>query len=147
MGMDTERAAAMHSDPEVERRAMEYVMAHENERGWQPTDISRRYDGSGFDIRSVGPKDEFGKRSVRRIEVKGRSGYNLDVALSTNEWTQAGRHGETYWLYVVYGAGKGQEPQLVTIQNPALRLANRAQPIIKHYLLPAAAIQEIGKKE
>ncbi|MCA9904227.1 MAG: DUF3883 domain-containing protein, partial [Anaerolineae bacterium] len=135
--------AAMHSDPEVERRAMEIVMAHERERGWTPMDISQLHDGSGFDIRSVGPSDAYGKRPVRRIEVKGRSGYDQPVVMTTNEWLQATRHGETYWLYVVWGCGQGQTPRLLEpIQNPATRLAQTAQPIIKHYLIPASAINE-----
>ncbi len=138
--------AAMHSDPEVERRAMDYVLQHEQDRGWNPEDISQRHDGSGFDIRSVGSADEYGRRPVRRIEVKGRSGYNVPVALSPNEWLQAGRHGQTYWLYVVWGAGEGQTPQLLTIQNPAARLADRSQPIIKHYLLPADALVQAAEE-
>lgn len=131
---------AMRSDPEVERRAMEFVMASERAQGWTPTDVSQRHDGSGFDIRSVGPANEYGKRPVRRIEVKGRSGYNRPVALTPNEWTQAQRHGDSYWLYVVWGAGQGQEPQLIRIQNPALRLAQRTQTVIKYHLVPADAL-------
>lgn len=133
--------AAMHSDPEVERRAMDFVMQYERERGWTPTDISQLRDGSGFDIRSVGPADAYGKRPVRRIEVKGRSGYNQPVVLTTNEWLQAQRHADSFWLYVVWGCGQGQTPQLLEpIQNPAAKLAREAQPVIKHYLIPATAL-------
>ena len=130
----------MHRDPAVEARAMQFVMAHEQERGWFPTDISQLHDGSGFDIRSVGPLDASGKRGVRRIEVKGRSGYSQPVVLTPNEWLQAQRHAESFWLYVVWGCGEGQMPQLITIQNPAARLASAAQPVVKHYLIPAEAI-------
>ena len=119
---------------------MQFVMAHEQERGWFPTDISQLHDGSGFDIRSVGPLDASGKRGVRRIEVKGRSGYSQPVVLTPNEWLQAQRHAESFWLYVVWGCGEGQMPQLITIQNPAARLASAAQPVVKHYLIPAEAI-------
>lgn len=141
---DTEHDA-MHSDPEVERRAMDFVMEYERAQGWTPTDVSQRHDGSGFDIRSVGPANEYGKRAVRRIEVKGRSGYNRPVALTPNEWTQAQRHGASYWLYVVWGAGQGQEPQLIRIQNPALRLAQRTQTVIKYHLIPADSISDFGE--
>ncbi len=136
---------AMHSDPEVERRAMEHVMQHEHERGWQPFDISQKHDGSGFDIRSISPADTYGRRDVRRIEVKGRSGYNMPVALTPNEWLQAGRHTDSYWLYVVWGAGTGQTPQLLKIQNPAAQLAARSQAIVKHYLLPADALAAVAE--
>jgi len=131
---------AMHSDPEVERRAMEYVLAHERTRGWTPEDVSKLKDGSGFDIRSLSPIDANGKQEVRRIEVKGRSGTHQPVLLSANEWIQAGRQGESYWLYVVWGAGQAQTPQLLTIQNPAATLS--AQPIIKHYLISADALNK-----
>src|SRR6266446_3380811 len=53
---------------EIERIGMDYVMAYEQERGWQPEDISKSHDGSGFDIRSIDP--ETGE--IRRIEVKAR---------------------------------------------------------------------------
>ncbi|MFC1960653.1 protein NO VEIN domain-containing protein, partial [Chloroflexota bacterium] len=136
--------AAMYSNPEVEWRAMDVVIDYERAQGWTPTDVSQRHDGSGFDIRSIGPADEYGKNPVRRIEVKGRSGYNQPVALTPNEWTQAQRHGDTYWLYVVWGAGQSQEPQLFRIQNPALKLAQHTSPVIKHYLVPADAIVDSG---
>ncbi|MBK8032214.1 MAG: DUF3883 domain-containing protein [Chloroflexi bacterium] len=132
-----------HSDPEVERRAMEYVMNHERERGWTPTDISQLKDGSGFDIRSVSPLDANGKQEVRRIEVKGRSGYNKPVLLSANEWIQAGRHGESYWLYVVWGAGAGQQPQLLPVKNPAATLSSAVRPIVKHYVIPASVLSRV----
>lgn len=63
----------MRNDPEVEAFAMQLVMDYERDRGWLPQDISKDHDGSGFDIRSIGPADpETGKSLVRRIEVKGR---------------------------------------------------------------------------
>lgn len=138
--LNTHLTASMHSDPEVEWRAMEFVMAYERERGWTPTDISQLRDGSGFDIRSIGPVDEYGKRPVRRIEVKGRSGYKQPVVLTTNEWLQAQRHADTYWLYVVWGSGVDQEQRLLTIQNPALKLSQNAKPVIKHYLLTSESL-------
>ncbi len=140
MSSGTDEYATLHSDPEVERRAMEFVMQYERERGWTPTDVSKLHDGSGFDIRSLSPADASGKHSVRRIEVKGRSGYNQPVLLSANEWLQAGRHAETYWLYTVWGCGVNQEPRLITIQNPAITLANSTKPVVRHYLVSAAAI-------
>jgi len=66
--------------------------------------------------------------------------------LTTNEWLQAQRHTDTYWLYVVWGSGQGQTPQLLTIQNPAAKLMQQAQPIIKHYLIPADALKSVLKE-
>jgi hypothetical protein len=45
----------MHRDDEVEGAAMVHVIAWEREQGWEPTDVSKLRDGSGFDIRS-GPR-------------------------------------------------------------------------------------------
>jgi len=42
----------MRNDPEVEAIAMQWVLDYEHQRGWQPQDISKDRDGSGFDIRS-----------------------------------------------------------------------------------------------
>lgn len=47
----------MKNDHEVEAFAMQYVMDYERQRGWDPEDVSKNQDGSGFDIRSVGPVD------------------------------------------------------------------------------------------
>ena len=138
---DARMATLMRRDDEVERIAMQVAMRHEQERGWEPEDISRRRDGSGFDIRSLGPADEYGRCPVRRIEVKGRASHNEPVVLTPNEWLQARRHGDTYWLYVVWGC-KTEDLRLLPIQNPARKLSHQAQPltVVKGYLLPAEAI-------
>jgi superfamily II DNA or RNA helicase len=128
-------------DDEVERIAMEHVMDHERKRGWEPHDVSKLRDGSGFDIRSLGPGDTEGRRPVRRIEVKGRAPVQGDVILTPNEWLQARRHRETYWLYVVSGCGSGHE-QLHAIQDPATKLKHAAQEltVVKGYRILGAAI-------
>jgi hypothetical protein len=130
----------MQRDEEVERAAMEHVMAWEREQGWEPTDVSMLRDGSGFDIRSVGPADEHGQRPVRRIEVKGRAGDDLPVELTPNEWLQAGRHRDTFWLYVVWNAKA--EPRLMRVQDPvrALREDVEELKVVNGYRVPAAAI-------
>ena len=105
----------MQNDPEVEAFAMQYVMDYERQRGWEPEDVSKNQDGSGFDIRSVGPVDPpqplnqggqieppliggAGAMSasplrvyapVRRIEVKGRAQLYQQVSLTVNEWRKA----------------------------------------------------------
>lgn len=77
----------LKNDPEVEAFAMQYVVNYERQRGWEPEDVSKNRDGSGFDIRSVGPVDpETGIAPVRRIEVKGRAQTNQEVSLTSNEW-------------------------------------------------------------
>jgi Domain of unknown function (DUF3883) len=132
----------MKNDPEVEALAMEWVLNHERQRGWEPEDVSQKHDGSGFDIRSVGPiNPETGIAPVRRIEVKGRAQGNQEVSLTSNEWRKAQQLGDSYWLYVVWGC-KTPEPELLKIQNPAKVLVGDAQEIrqVTRYLVPAAAI-------
>lgn len=136
------RQAGMHNDPEVEAFAMNYVMQYERDRGWEPDDISKLRDGSGFDIRSEGPLPaNGGSRPLRRIEVKGRAQDNQPVDLSPNEWLKAHHLGDTYWLYIVYGCKTGQ-PRLVQIKNPARELAGEVQEIrvVNSYRVPADVI-------
>ncbi len=132
----------MKNDPEVEAFAMQYVMDYERQRGWEPEDISKNQDGSGFDIRSLGPIDlETGSAPVRRIEVKGRAELNQEVSLTSNEWRKAQQLGDSYWLYVVWGC-KTSNPQLLKIKNPAKVLMGDAKEIklVTRYLVPAEAI-------
>jgi superfamily II DNA or RNA helicase len=140
--IDSEVHRLMKADPVVERIAMELVLAHEVERGWEAEDVSRLKDGRGYDILSHGDYDTAGLRPVRRIEVKGRSVGSGDVALSRNEWIKAARLKKDYWLYVVYDARAGALPRLVKIQDPANALAAVSQEltVIKGYRLPGAAI-------
>ncbi len=134
------------NNPEVETFAMEYVMNYERERGWEPEDISQNRDGSGFDIRSMGPVDvETNNVPVRRIEVKGRAELNQDVLLTANEWRKAQQLGDTYWLYVVWGCHT-PHPQLLMIQNPVKRLAGKVKEVkqITRYLIDAEAINSVA---
>jgi hypothetical protein len=133
----------MRNDPEVEAIAMQFVMDYERDRGWQPQDISKDGDGSGFDIRSVGAADPVtGKSPVRRIEVKGRAQFNQPVSLTVNEWRKAQQLADSYWLYVVWGCNT-PNPQLLTIQNPARVLAGEAKEIkqVTRYLVGSEALR------
>ncbi|NJN68310.1 MAG: DUF3883 domain-containing protein [Chloroflexaceae bacterium] len=127
----------MQRNDAVERIAMEHAIAYERQRGWEVEDVSQHRDGSGFDLRSLGPPDEHGQRPLRRIEVKGRAAPHEPVVMTPNEWLQAGRHGASYWLYVVWGC-QTDTPQLIPIQNPQQALGGRATPLVevKGWLLP-----------
>jgi type II secretory pathway pseudopilin PulG len=132
----------MRNDPEVDAFAMQYVMDYERQRGWEPEDVSKNRDGSGFDIRSVGPVDpETGIAPVRRIEVKGRAQRELEVSLTVNEWRKAQQLGDSYWLYVVWGC-KMPNPELLKIPNPARVLAGDAKEIkqVTRYIVGAEAL-------
>ena len=141
-GGDEPAARAMRNDPETELAAMKWAMEFERSEGWEPDDVSERRDGSGFDIRSV-RRDEGGRPiEVRRIEVKGRAPERGDVSLCRTEWIAANRHGDSYWLYVVYGA-KGESPRAVRIQNPAKVLRDSVSKVsrITAYYIPGDAIE------
>lgn len=140
---NTATANLMRRDDAIEAIAMAVVTEHERACGWYPTDVSKAYDGSGFDIRSIGPADENGVRPVKRIEVKGRAADNQDVMLTPNEWLQAHRHGDTYWLYVVW-ACSSDKPRLLTIQDPAVALASATRELneVKGYRIFADALAD-----
>jgi hypothetical protein len=138
---DIEATRDLHRDPEVELAAMAVVMEYERAHGWEPHDVSNLHDGSGFDIRSIGPADNLGKRPVRRIEVKGRAMSGVDVELTPNEWVQARRHGPSYWLYVVWRAKTA--PELIRVQDPGSKLRDRVEElvVVKGYRVPSGAIR------
>ena len=133
----------MRNDPEVETIAMAYVMNYERQRGWTPEDVSQLRDGSGFDIRSVGPVDETTQTSsIRRIEVKGRAQMGQSVSLTKNEWQRAKQLGDSYWLYVVWGCNTGN-PHLITIQDPARSLGNDVREVkqVTRYIIDGKILE------
>ena len=96
----------------------------------------------GFDIRAHRIADEAtGEVDVKRIEVKGRR-RGQRVRLTTNEWYKAQQLAETYWLYVVWDP-LSASPELVRIQNPAVRLDHAKREIVaaRFYEIPAEAIE------
>ena len=144
-GPEEPAVEAMRNDPEVEHAAMLVAVDAERAAGWEPEDVSEARDGRGFDIRSVRRSAEDGQVEVRRIEVKGRAAAAGDVALCRTEWIAAHRHGESYWLYVVYGA-TAEQPRLVRIQDPAARLAESVREVrsVTTFFIPGKAIEAVS---
>jgi hypothetical protein len=100
----------------------------------------------GFDIRAHRIADEAtGEVDVKRIEVKGRR-RGQAVRLTTNEWYKAQQLAETYWLYVVWDP-LSESPELVRIQNPAVRLDHAKREIVaaRFYEIPAEAVESVGR--
>ena len=128
--------APMVRDDEIERIAVDYVIAHENARGWVVESVEK--DNRGFDLisRRMHPEDPKTAVEVRFIEVKGRAGIG-EVAVTGNEFSTAQRLKHDYWLYAVFNCGS--TPQLHIVQNPALL---GWEPIVRveHYHVGAAAI-------
>lgn len=133
-------AGIARRDRSAEGRAIEVAMTYELAHDWEAEYIGDDRDGSGFDVRSTRPRAG-GGYDVRRIEVKGHLGDDPTSLLTPNEWTQARRHGESYWLYVVTGCAT-ENPRLLRIQNPYARLHRRMEKltVVNGYVAPGDAI-------
>ena len=92
------KAAGFADDPdaraEIERRAMEAVMATERERGFDPRDVSA--EKKGWDIESRTPSGH-----LRFVEVKGRHAEARDVILTKNEILASLNAPEAFFLAIV----------------------------------------------
>jgi len=130
------KVAPFVRDDEIERIAVEAVIAHERARGWEVTSVEA--DNRGFDLisRRPHPEDPQTAIEVRFIEVKGRVAVG-EVALTTNEYRTAQRLRKDYWLYVVFNCGSVPEVKLV--QDPSLL---DWEPLVKieHYHVNSKAI-------
>jgi hypothetical protein len=127
--------APMVRDDEIERIAVQTVIAYEQGRGWQVESVES--ENRGFDLISKSASGE-----VRFIEVKGRAGVG-EVALSDNEYKTAERLKADYWLYVVYNCASAghSAPEVHCLPAPAQW---NWQPVmaVAHYRLNANEILE-----
>jgi hypothetical protein len=133
--------APMVRDDEIERAAVQAVIAYEEARGWQVESVES--ENRGFDLISRRPHPEDAKTciEVRFIEVKGRAGIG-EVALTTNEYKTAERMTNDYWLYVVFNCAT--TPEVKVIQDPS-RLG--WEPIVKveHYHVGSDALLQAAE--
>ena len=122
---------SLRYDEEVERVAMEIVMAHERALGARVQDVHSpelsllaglNTPWPGFDVLSHRPD---GKR--RCIEIKGRAQLG-NIHISTNEWAAAANRREEYWLYSVFDCASAA-PRLVAVQDPFAKLVQKAAGI------------------
>lgn len=139
---ETSQFAPMRRDEEIERRAIEIAIAHEEARGWQVESVES--ENRGFDLISRRPHPEDPKTfvEVRFIEVKGRAGVG-DVALSENEFRTAERMKQEYWLYAVFNCAA--EPELCMVQDPS-RLGWQPIVTVEHYSAGPDAIRAAGRQ-
>ena len=128
--------APMVCNEEIEKIAVQAVIAYEQARGWQVVSVEK--ENRGFDLISRQPDsgDPHQASLVRFIEVKGRASVG-EVALTTNEYKTAERLKGDYWLYVVFNCASS--PQVHTIQNP-VKLDWQPFVKIEHYHLGAEDI-------
>jgi len=131
----------MVRDDDIERIAVDAVIAHENARGWVVESVEK--DNKGFDLISRLPHPEDPKTAiqVRFIEVKGRAGVG-EVALTGNEYHTAERLKNDFWLYVVFNCSS--TPKIHIVQNPA-KLGWEPIVRVEHYHVGANAILEAAK--
>ncbi|MCP4397709.1 MAG: DUF3883 domain-containing protein [bacterium] len=128
--------AGMVRNDEIERVAVEAVIAYEQTRGFEVESVE--LDNRSFDLVSCKPHPEDPQTAlaVRFIEVKGRSAVG-DVALTTNEYKTAERLKDDYWLYVVFNCAT--TPKIHIIQNPA-KLGWKPIVKVEHYQVGAREI-------
>lgn len=130
--------APMVRDEEIERIAVQHVMAHETARGWKVESVEA--DNRGFDLisRKPHPEDPSTAIDVRFIEVKGRA-HTGEIALTANEYNTARRLRKDYWLYVVFHCAS-PVPSLNILNDPSTL---DWQPIVKveHYRLKQDSVK------
>jgi hypothetical protein len=99
---------------DVERAAVERVLAYERQRGRLPKEMS--HTNPGYDIESRPPRGEI----ERYIEVKGLAGAWTDwgVGLSPEQIRHGQREGMRFWLYVVEFALEPARSKIFAIQDP-----------------------------
>jgi superfamily II DNA or RNA helicase len=135
------KIAPMVRDDEIERIAVEHVIAHERARGWQVESVEQ--DNRGFDLisRKPHPEDPNTAIEVRFIEAKGRAGVG-EIALSSNEFRTAERLKKDYWLYVVFDCAT--TPKLHVVNNPATM---EWKPVVRveHFFVKPAAILDAAQ--
>ena len=128
--------APMVRDEEIERVAVEAVIAHEEAQGWRVQSVEA--DNRGFDLisRKPHPEDPETAIEVRFIEVKGRAKVG-EVGLSHNEYKTAERLKKDYWLYVVYNCAT--QPEIHVVRDP-VRLGWKPVVKVEHYHVGSQAI-------
>jgi superfamily II DNA or RNA helicase len=126
----TGRFAAMVSDPEIERIAVEAAKAHEHAHGREPESVEA--ENRGFDLLSRDPATGL----VRFIEVKGRAARG-PIALTANEYRAAERLREEYWLYAVFDCAS--QPELHPVRDP-VRLGWQPVVTVEHYRVDHAVV-------
>ena len=131
----------MVRDEEIERIAIQAVIAFEEARGWKVESVEA--DNRGFDLisRKPHPEDPATAIEVRFIEVKGRATIG-EIALTSNEYKTAVRLKKDYWLYAVFNCAT--TPDIKDIQDPA-RLGWVPVVKVEHYHVGAQEILEVSR--
>ena len=128
-------------DDEIERVAVDAVIAFEEARGWRVESVES--ENRGFDLisRRPHPEDPATALEVRFIEVKGRSGVDV-VPLTPHEYKTAERLRGDYWLYTVFNCAT--TPDIHLYQDP---ITLQWEPVTKleHFCIRPEQIIEAEK--
>jgi len=137
----TPEFAPLVKDDEIERIAVNAVIAYENKHGRQVQSVEA--ENRGFDVisRRPHPEDPQTAIEVRFIEVKGRASVG-EVALTSNEFRTAKRLGQDYWLYVVFNCAT--KPEVHVVRDP-YRLEWVELVKVVHYKFASAQIKEASE--
>jgi hypothetical protein len=135
--------APMVRDEEIERIAVEAVIAYEQEHGRQAVSVEQ--ENRGFDLvsRRFHPEDPQTAVEIRFIEVKGRAGVG-EVALTPNEYQKARVLEKEYWLYVVFNCAT--RPEIYVIQDPA-RLGWEPLGQVAHFRIKPEVIKAEAERQ
>jgi hypothetical protein len=122
----------LQPDPEVERKAMDVVMAYEAAQGRNPEDVHEK--NLGYDIKSV----DLRSGELRLIEVKGLGAALGRILLTPNERRAAEDRRDCYWLYIVTNCDARAELQ-EPVRDPA-RFPWHEVTKVQHYWLEVDAM-------
>ncbi len=134
-------------DEAVEEIAVRIAADWERQLGAQVQDVSKPVlaraaglpDWPGFDLLSTLPGG-----GQRCIEVKGRSARS-SVPVENNEWAQACKLGDQYWLYAVLECAT-PAPELFRVQNPFEKLLAH-QRVKTVFDVPVGSLIEAAEAE
>ncbi len=134
-------------DEAVEEIAVRIAADWERQRGAYVQDVSKPVlaraaglpDWPGFDLLSTLPGAD-----QRCIEVKGRSARS-SVPVENNEWAQACKLGDQYWLYAVLDCAT-PAPELLRVQNPFEKLLAH-QRVKTVFDVPVGSLMEAAEAE
>jgi len=133
----------LKEDTNIEKIGMEKAMEHERSNGRIPEDVSK--ENLGFDIRSKPMSQNLGtgkgNNETRYIEVKARS-FEGPIVITKNEWLNAKRFKEQYWLYIV--ANAATKPVLYIVNNPAEQCSPEEKIEIVRYLITTSEWKNKG---
>ena len=120
----------------IELAAMKWAIKYEKEHNREPRDVSHL--NLGYDIEST----DLQTREKRYIEVKGGKGKAEKREITVNEWEEAKKKGDNYYIYYVLGLGES-EGEIRIFRNPFKKL--KVEEKVFKISLPREYADEVKK--